>query len=138
MDDYEFLNLISEQKMMSKPLREYGSQKSTSITTAKRLSEFLGEEMIRDKGLTCRYIISVKPYGTPVTERAVPVAIFQTPDSTKMYYLRKWLHDPLLDDVDPRTVLDWEYYTTRLYSCIQKMITIPALMQNVSKIFIDK
>ncbi|KII67574.1 DNA polymerase epsilon catalytic subunit A [Thelohanellus kitauei] len=131
MDDHELLNIISEQKMMSRPLSDYGKQKSTSITTAKRLAEFLGDEMIRDKGLTCRYIISLKPVDSPVTERAVPVAIFQTSESTKLYYLRKWLKDPRLNDYDPRSILDWEYYITRLKSCIQKIITIPALIQNV-------
>lgn len=32
---------------MSRPLDEYSGQKSTSITTATRLAEFLGEEMIK-------------------------------------------------------------------------------------------
>ncbi|KAF1744093.1 hypothetical protein MXB_2345, partial [Myxobolus squamalis] len=114
MDDHEFLNLISEHKMMSRPLNDYGKQKSTAITTAKRLSQFLGEEMTRDKGLTCRYIISQKPFGSSVTERAVPVAIFQTSESTKLHYLRKWLNDFSIIDTNPRLIIDWEYYITRL------------------------
>ena len=32
---------------MSKQLNEYGNQKSTGITTAKRLAEFLGDEMVK-------------------------------------------------------------------------------------------
>jgi hypothetical protein len=27
-------------------------------STAKRLAEFLGDQMVKDKGLSCRYIIS--------------------------------------------------------------------------------
>ena len=62
---------------MSKALEEYGAQKSTSISTAKRLAEFLGDEMVKDKGFNCKYIISKKPEGAPVAERAIPIAIFQ-------------------------------------------------------------
>lgn len=32
---------------MSRQLDDYGNQKSTSITTAKRLAEFLGDEMVK-------------------------------------------------------------------------------------------
>jgi len=42
-----------------------------------RLAEFLGDQMVKDAGLSCRYIISKKPDGAPVTERAIPLAIFQ-------------------------------------------------------------
>ena len=32
---------------MSKQLQDYGAQKSVGITTAKRLAEFLGDEMVK-------------------------------------------------------------------------------------------
>ncbi|KAG2083822.1 hypothetical protein BD769DRAFT_1697789 [Suillus cothurnatus] len=48
---------------ISKTLVEYGGQKSTSISTAKRLAEFLGDQMVKDKGLACKFIISAKPNG---------------------------------------------------------------------------
>ncbi|KAK5281551.1 DNA polymerase epsilon catalytic subunit, partial [Cryomyces antarcticus] len=51
--DEELIDLICENKSMTKPLEEYGAQKSTAITTAKRLAEFLGEQMTKDKGLNC-------------------------------------------------------------------------------------
>lgn len=54
MPDSELFDLISENKSMSKKLDEYGAQKSTSISTAKRLAEFLGDEMVKDAGLSCR------------------------------------------------------------------------------------
>ena len=50
MSDSELFELISENRSMSKALEEYGEQKSRSISTAKRLAEFLGEEMTKDKG----------------------------------------------------------------------------------------
>ncbi len=51
-----------DSRNMSKTLAEYGTQKSTSITTAKRLGEFLGLEMIQEKGITCKYIVAKVPY----------------------------------------------------------------------------
>lgn len=132
MHDEELIELISENRSMSKTLAEYGAQKSTSIRTAKRLSEFLGDQMVKDKGLSCRFIISAKPYGSPVTERAVPVAIFSAEPSLQQHYLRKWLKDNSLVDLSLRSILDWGYYTERLGSVIQKLITIPAAMQKVS------
>lgn len=128
--DEELIDLICENRSMSKTLAEYGSQKSTSITTAKRLAEFLGEQMVKDKGLNCKYIVSAKPRGAPVTERALPVAIFSAEDSVKRHFLRKWLReDP--HDFDPRNIIDWNYYLERLGSVIQKLITIPAALQKV-------
>lgn len=128
--DEELIDLICENRSMSKTLEEYGTQKSTSITTAKRLADFLGEQMVKDKGLNCKYIICAKPKNAPVTERAIPVAIFSAETSVKRYFLRKWLkEDPT--NMDPRALLDWDYYLERLGSVIQKLITIPAALQKV-------
>jgi DNA polymerase epsilon subunit 1 len=128
--DAELIDLICENRSMSKTLEEYGAQKSTSITTAKRLADFLGEQMVKDKGLNCKYIICAKPKNAPVTERAIPVAIFSAEASVKRYFLRKWLkEDPT--NMDPRALLDWDYYLERLGSVIQKLITIPAALQKV-------
>lgn len=69
MPDAELFALISENRSMSKKLEEYGTQKSTSISTAKRLAEFLGDQMVKDAGLACKLVISRKPDGAPVTER---------------------------------------------------------------------
>jgi len=129
--DEELFELISENRSMSKSLEEYGSQKSTSISTAKRLAEFLGDQMVKDKGLACKFIISAKPAGYAVSERAIPVAIFQAEPSVKKYFLRRWLKDSNLQDFDIRSILDWQYYLERFGSVIQKLITIPAAMQKV-------
>ncbi len=40
-------------------------RKSTSLTTAARLADFLGAEMVKDKGLNCNLIISRLPAGAP-------------------------------------------------------------------------
>lgn len=126
----ELIDYICENKNMTKTLEEYGTQKSTAITTAKRLAEFLGEQMVKDKGLNCKYIIANKPKNAPVTERAIPVAIFSADDSVKRHFLRKWLRDDP-GDCDLRTVIDWDYYSERLGSVIQKLITIPAALQKI-------
>jgi DNA polymerase epsilon subunit 1 len=107
--DEELIDLICENRSMSKTLEEYGTQKSTSITTAKRLAEFLGEQMIKDKGLNCKYIISSRPKNAPITERAIPVAIFSADAQVKRFFLRKWMRDDP-GDMDLRTILDWDYY----------------------------
>jgi DNA polymerase epsilon subunit 1 len=58
MPDKELLDLLTESSNMSKKLEEYGTQKSGRITAAKRLAAFLGDEMVKEKGLNCSYIIS--------------------------------------------------------------------------------
>ncbi|XP_053980973.1 DNA polymerase epsilon catalytic subunit 1 [Hylaeus volcanicus] len=131
MPDSELFELISENKSMSRKLEEYGEQKSTSISTAKRLAEFLGDQMVKDAGLACKYIIANKPQGAPVTERAIPLAIFQSEPTIRRHYLRKWLKDPGLQSDDIRQILDWSYYIERLGNTIQKIITIPAAMQGL-------
>lgn len=132
MPDDELFELISEKRSMSKKLEEYGDQKSTSISTAKRLAEFLGDQMIKDVGLQCKYIISEKPNGAPVTERAVPMAIFQSEPSVRRHFMRRWLKDANMGDADIRQVIDWNYYIERLNGTIMKIITIPAALQGVS------
>ena len=67
------------------------SLQGTSQTTARRLADFLGAEMVKDKGLNCRMILCNRPHGAPVTDRAVPTAIFSAEPAVKKHYLRKWL-----------------------------------------------
>lgn len=131
LEDDELLNLISESSNMSRSLEEYGSQKSSAISTAKRLSEFLGSGMVKDKGLNCTFIISRKPEGLPVTERAIPVAIFSAEESVRKFYLRKWCRDSSLSEFGLRDILDWRYYIERLSKTIQKIVTIPAGFQKM-------
>ena len=46
MDDSELLELISERKTISKTVEDYEGRKSTSLTTAARLADFLGADMV--------------------------------------------------------------------------------------------
>ena len=131
LHDEELIDLIAENKSMTKMLSEYGAQKSTAITTARRLAEILGQQVIKDRGLACKFIVSAKPYGAPVTERAVPVAIFNAEPAVKQHFLRRFLKDNSITDFDLRSILDWNYYIERFAGVIQKLITIPAAMQRV-------
>lgn len=63
--------------------------------------------------------------------RAIPLAIFQSEPAVQKHFLRKWLKDSSLGEVDIRDILDWNYYIERLGGTIQKIITIPAAMQGV-------
>lgn len=131
LEDDDVFDLIAESKNMKEKLSYYGDRKSTAITTAKRLGEFLGEDMVKDKGLNCQFIITTKPVGTSTSARAVPVAIFSAEPAIKKVFLRKWLKDPGLTTFDVRDLLDWDYYLGRLGSAIQKIITIPAAFQKI-------
>ena len=52
VDDDELMGYISEKKTISKTIDEYEGRKATSLTTAQRLADFLGTEMVKDKGST--------------------------------------------------------------------------------------
>ncbi|KAN0014469.1 hypothetical protein ACTFIU_000787 [Dictyostelium citrinum] len=130
-EEKDLIELITESSNMSRKLEEYGTQKSSAISTAKKLAEFLGDDMIKDKGLSCQYIISNKPAGSPITERALPVAIFDADFETRCHYLRRWTKSAS-GDLDIRELIDWDYYRQRLSGVIQKIITIPAALQNVT------
>eukprot|EP00960_Hanusia_phi_P004315 125836-Hanusia_phi.AAC.3 len=114
-------------------MEAYGERKSMAITTANRIAEFLGGDMIKDKGLACKYVVSRNPEGSPVTERAIPVEIFKAEPRIQSSFLKKWCNTSSLVDssIDVRSILDWQYYKDRLASSIQKIVTIPAAMQNV-------
>ncbi|KAK7251036.1 hypothetical protein RIF29_33901 [Crotalaria pallida] len=58
--DSELLDYISESSTMNKSLVDYGRQKSCTVTTARRLADFLGGEMVKDKG-------EVLTQGTPIS-----------------------------------------------------------------------
>lgn len=49
---------------MSKSLVDYGEQKSCAVTTARRLADFLGDAMVKDKGLRCQYVVAREPQVT--------------------------------------------------------------------------
>ncbi|ESL12213.1 DNA polymerase epsilon catalytic subunit [Trypanosoma rangeli SC58] len=130
----EILEKLSESSNMTRRLAEYpDSQKSLALTTARRIAEFLGPQMVKDKGLACQFVISRLPAGRPVTERPIPLTIFRADSALRLHFLRKWTGDNSLSpDVDLRQLLDWDYYIARFNVCVQKIITIPAALQQVS------
>lgn len=134
MDDDELVDLLSSSSSMSKSLSEYGETKSNAITTAKRLGEFLGPQMVANKGLACKFVISREPAAAPVTERAIPVIIFSADSNTRNYFIRKWIRDTsrTYSDYSIRDILDWDYYIARFGKTLQKICTIPAAMQGVA------
>ena len=131
LDDAELVDLLSENRSMSRTLEDYGEQKSVAISTAKRLAEFLGGDMVKDKGLACKLLVIKKPAGAPVSDRAIPTSILGAEPAVQRFFLRKWTRDSSLNDFDIRSLLDWDYYRTRLSSAIQKIITIPAALQRI-------
>jgi len=131
LTDSDLFEYITESKNMSKTMEEYGDAKSLSITCAKRLASFLGDAIGDTSGLCCKFIISEKPIGEPVSQRAVPVAIFQAERPIMKQYLKKWMKDNTLVDFDIRSIVDWAYYRKRIGANIQKIVTIPAAMQKI-------
>ncbi|GBG32491.1 DNA polymerase epsilon catalytic subunit A [Hondaea fermentalgiana] len=132
LSDEELIELISENRSMSRKVEEYGDRKSVAMTTARRLSEIFGAEMIRDAGLNCKLLIARKPVGEMTTARAIPAVIFSLGEDAKRQALRRWLRDNSITDFDVRSIVDWDYYIDRLGKAVQKIITIPAALQNVA------
>ncbi|RYY32210.1 hypothetical protein EON62_05640 [archaeon] len=133
LDDAELIEYLSENRSLTRTVEDYGEQKSVALSTAKRLAEFLGADMVKDKGLACKLLVAKKPAGAPVTERAIPTTIFEAEPTIREYYLRKWCKDNSMTDFNIRSILDWDYYRTRLGATIQKIITIPAALQRVCR-----
>ncbi|KAK2941103.1 putative DNA polymerase epsilon catalytic subunit A [Blattamonas nauphoetae] len=136
ISDEQLYFFLTESRSMSKGLAEYEGQKSNSITTARRLGE-LPEDMVKDKGLACSFVIARLPVGKPVSERSIPVEVFKLEDDLlRKKYLRSWLKDSSLGQtsLDVRDILDWDYYKERLSSAIMKIVTIPAAFQGVKDI----
>ncbi|GMT29096.1 hypothetical protein PFISCL1PPCAC_20393 [Pristionchus fissidentatus] len=134
MNDSELFDLIGENRSMSRKLEDYGEQKSTSISTAKRLAEFLGDDVVKEAGIACHFVISRFPLDAPVTERTIPLAIFQAEPSVRAHYLRKWtkISSITAENLNIRDLIDWSYYIERTGGSIQKIITIPAALQGIS------
>ncbi|KAH8582024.1 DNA polymerase epsilon catalytic subunit [Cryptosporidium sp. chipmunk genotype I] len=161
LDDEQLFFLISESKNMSKSVQQMGNAKSMSITTARRLFEFLqNPSYIQDKNIVCKFIVSEFPKGEDKSQRAVPLSIFSTPLETRISWLSKWLRmsrsgggrskdereqqgqEQVSDNSiltkenetnkwNVRNILDWEYYKNRLTNTILKIVIIPAINQGV-------
>ncbi|CAF4333513.1 unnamed protein product, partial [Rotaria sp. Silwood2] len=120
----ESFELLSNDELCQECHLIMVKKKSTSISTAKRLTEFLGEDVIKDKGLCCRFVIAIFLRDAPVTECAISLAIYQSEYSVRHHYLRKWLHLSTVDNLDIREILDWNYYIDRFTSFDYKLLQI--------------
>jgi DNA polymerase epsilon subunit 1 len=121
--------------MMSKPLSDYAQKKSTSTGCARKMAELLGNDLVKDKGLNVKFIICKKPIDEPISERAIPIIVFQVEPHIMRTFLKKWCKDYSMKDFDMRSLIDWEYYKERVGSSILKIVTIPAALQNCSNPF---
>ena len=135
LTDEDLVDYISEATTMSKSVEEYGDRKSCATTCARRLGDFIGGDITKDKGLKAQYVIANRPAGAPTSERAIPVTIFQAEPAVARSFLREWLKDSPPGDPsevpDMRELVDWDYYFTRLASAIQKIVSIPAALQHI-------
>ncbi|KHJ41058.1 b, exonuclease domain protein, DNA polymerase family [Trichuris suis] len=132
LPDSELFELISENRSLSRSLEDYNNQRSAPIVAAKRLAEFLGDEMIKQSGLNCRIVILKEPKGEPTSERAVPLAIFKADRYVSRHFLRRWLkRSDFSGDFEIREILDWAYYIDRLSSAVLKLVCIPAVLQGI-------
>jgi len=130
IEDEELFEYIAESKTMSKALEEYDKQKGVAITAVKRMGEFLTGDTVGKGKMNCHFVISAHPQGAPVSERVIPIQIFQKEEAVKRRFLNKWLKsNTQIIDTDVRKILDWQYYIDRLGACIQKILTIPAALQ---------
>ncbi|PHJ19863.1 dna polymerase family b protein, partial [Cystoisospora suis] len=91
-DENALEELIVTRKVLSKPVKNQGLGKSMSITTGKRLAEFLqNDTYLTDAPVSTQYIVVNRPFGAPKTARAIPVQILHADLSTKAFFYQKWL-----------------------------------------------
>lgn len=126
LDDESIFDLFSEFRSMSKGIEGYADRKSSILSTARRLSEFLGSEILGEK-LKCEFIISKYPPNAPIVDRAIPVMIFKSTD--KDVFLRRWLKSAGPHQL--KEIIDWSYYRKRFESILQRLVVIPAYLQKV-------
>ncbi len=93
INDSELIEYIAESRFLNKSIEEYGTNKGPAITCARRLSEFLGPEIIKGAGTNVTFIIANKPLDGKVADRAIPTAIFESDTMIMKKFLRKWLKD---------------------------------------------
>lgn len=132
MSDAQILELLVEQNNMSKPLDSYLQlgQKSCAITCAIRMKAFLGVAVTANAGLATYYVVASQPDDAQVTERAIPVQVFDLKNQTlKNKLLRKWTKMADGTELDLRKLIDWEYYKGRYANAVLKIVSIPAALQ---------
>ncbi|KAK6090615.1 hypothetical protein P3W45_000338 [Vairimorpha bombi] len=126
LDDDDIFDLFSEFKSMSKDISEYNAKASSILSTARKMAELLGEDILSEK-LKVEFIVSAYPEDEPVSNRTIPTIVFKS--SEREYYIKKWCK--LNKMMDIRELLDWNYYLKRVEDIIVKIICLPAMNQNI-------
>lgn len=130
IDDETIFDLFCESRSMSKDITEYCDKKSNILSTARKLAEILGDDVLEEK-LKCEFIVSKYPDCESTADRVLPVIVFKSKD--KQMFLEKWLGK--LHSYEIRDILDWDYYKTRFVCILQRMIIIPAHFQGIHGLF---
>ena len=123
-------SLISESKSLSKSVEASAPLKTMGTTTARRLTELLGDmTYVQESGIKCEFVVSAFPSNKSRSERAIPVRLFEAAVVEQAHFLQKWTgsRDGCLS-----RLLDWDYYTERLTTQILKLVVCPAILQRVS------
>lgn len=130
LDDETLFDLFSESRSMSKDINEYCDKKSNILSTARRIAEILGDDVLEEK-LKCEFVVSRYPDMESTADRVVPILVFKIANKEK--YLEKWLG--VLKSYEIRDILDWDYYRKRFEYILQRIIIIPAYFQGISNLF---
>ncbi len=67
----------------------------------------------------------------PVSQRSIPIQIFNAVPLERVKYLRKWTRLDKNQDLSLNAILDWKYYIDRLQSTVSKLLVIPSAMQKM-------
>ena len=67
LDTDQIIGFFQESKNLSRDLEDYGTSKGLAITSARRLADFLGPDVIKGKGICCHFVISATPQDASVT-----------------------------------------------------------------------
>lgn len=126
LDDESLFYLFSESRNMSRDLDCYSKLKSNILGTARKLAEFLGNDVLEEK-LKCEFIMSKYPVDAPTADRAIPVLIFKSAE--RDHFLKKWLKISKFHSLNE--IIDWDYYKKRFENILQRLIVIPAFLQNI-------
>lgn len=76
MTDRQILDLLSQQKVMSRDIADYSAKKSLAMTACTRLLDIIGKQTLKTSGLSCNYVVIRKPESAPLSSRALPTLIF--------------------------------------------------------------
>ncbi|ORD95086.1 DNA polymerase [Enterospora canceri] len=130
LDDKSLFELFCESKSMSKDVGDYCTKKSNILSTAKKLAEMLGDDVLKEK-LKCEFIVTKYPESDSTADRVIPVIVFKSAE--KEYYLEKWIGKKKSYEV--RDLIDWVYYRKRYTMILQRMIIVPGYFQGIRGLF---